>query len=262
MSYDNLINLCKQVISTYDPVLDSSDTHFEKLFSGHPDENESMFVQQVFYGCNRYKEFLKVLIKAIFKVNVTTTNSNDRLPFTIVSYLALFRLDELGIDNFKKIINTQEPLKMHVLLTFIFDAEMLKTHVREEWCLIYDYKFVDDDVIAKVQESAGLMQHLLNSLYTKATGQKSVNQAEDQIEESKVRTVPQPFNLTKPRPRALPKPIVIEKQLKASHLNPRIFSNNLQKVTEEKKNRREQILEETRSKYQFDKDPIKRLFAS
>lgn len=261
MSFDNLINLCKQVVSTYNPVLDSPDTHFEKLFASNEDENESMFVQQVFYGCNRYKEFLKELIKAIFKVNVTTTNSNDRLPFTIFSYLALFRLDELGIDSFKRLVNTQEPLKMHVLLSFIFDAEMLRTHVREEWCKIYDYKFVDDDIIAKAEQNSGLVQHLLNSLQTKATGQ-SISKSDVQSEESKTRTVPQPFNLTKPRPRALPKPVIIEKKVKANPVDPRIFQTNLQALEQEKTSRRAKLVEETKNKYQFDKDPIKRLFAS
>ena len=33
--------------------------------------------------------------------------------FTVFAYLALFRLEELGIEHFKKFVNTQLPQKMH-----------------------------------------------------------------------------------------------------------------------------------------------------
>lgn len=86
---------------------------------------------------------LKALIRVIFTINSTSTNSNDTLPFTVISYLAIFRYDELGPDNFRKLVETQEPLKMHVLLSFLFNEQIMRERVYEVWCQFFDYKFVD-----------------------------------------------------------------------------------------------------------------------
>ncbi len=38
---------------------------------------EKVFLKQVFYGCIRYKEFLKAFCKVFFKQNSTQTNRKD-----------------------------------------------------------------------------------------------------------------------------------------------------------------------------------------
>ena len=131
MSWSELIPKCINMLTTYNPVTDSPDSHFQNKSKNIDDPNEKMFLQQVFYGVNRYRDLLKRLSKAIFRVNATSTNSNDSYPFMIISYLVMFRLDELGIKHFKKLIDTQEPLKMHVLLQFLLNEDILREHVRD-----------------------------------------------------------------------------------------------------------------------------------
>lgn len=130
MSWEELIPKCSELLTSYNPKIDSPDTHFARIYGSHPDKNESVFLQQVFYNVNRYRGLLDNLVKALFAANPTTTSLSDAVPLMIFSYLSLFRFDELGTKNFRKIVETQEPLKMHVLLSFVFDGDKLREHVR------------------------------------------------------------------------------------------------------------------------------------
>ena len=257
-----MVPACCELITTYNPVLYSPDTHFQQAFGKHEDRNEAQFVQQVFYGCNRYKAFLSTLTKAIFRVQPTTTNHNDLLPFSVVAYLALFRLDELGIKHFKKIVETQEVLKMHTLLSFLFNPDTLREQVREEWCTLYDYKFIDNEVIGKVQEHLMDVQDLLSKLSASASGPRlEETKTEVQQTREKTHTVPKPFKLTKPKPRKLLRPIEIP-HVRSKPVDQRIYQTNFAEVMKAQETRLQASLTQTRAKYDFEKDPLKRLFAS
>ena len=93
---------------------------------------EKVFLKQVFYGCVRYEPFLKAFLKVFFiegSSPAMTPNRKDSHLYSIFAYLTLFRLDELQLEDFKRIIMSQDIVKMHGFLQFIFDIEKLKTHV-------------------------------------------------------------------------------------------------------------------------------------
>lgn len=263
MRWEDLIPACCELIQTYNPVLFSPDTFFQQTYGKHEDKNEAAFLQQVFYGCNRYRAFLNTLNKAIFRVYPTTTNHNDLLPFSVVAYLALFRLDELGIKSFRRLVETQEPLKMHTLLSFLFNPEILRREIREEWCALYDYKFVDNEVIGKVEQRLSDLRDLLSRLETIVSGPRVEETKADptQTVVSKKTTVPVPFQLTKPKPRKLLKPIEIP-HIRAKPVDPRIYETSYDVVVQRQEQRLKASLSQTRSKYDHEHDPIKRLFAS
>ena len=261
MSWDDLIQKCIDVIESYNPVVDSPDTHFQRLYGSHSDKNEAIFIQQVFYNVNRYKDFLRRLNKAIFTVQSTITNSKDSLPFMIFSYLALFRLEELGFKHFKRLVETQEPLKMHVLLSFIFNGNMLREHVREMWMEVYDYTFIDNEIIAKAEAHYPEVQNLLNSLSIRATGQAIIVEEEEKNAVAKRESTKiVPFNITEPKPKVRYIEEEIFPQVKAHPMNQKIFSYSLRNIEDKKKKRRVDEKERTKNKYDFDNDPIKRLF--
>ena len=170
----------------------------------------------------------------------------------------LFRLDELGIKHFKKLIDTQEPLKMHVLLQFLLNEDILREHVRDAWCEIYDFEFIEQ-IISKNAGRALEMADLLDFLSNKATGHGTIIKVEDEIKEKKY-TIPEPFNLTKPKPRKLPKYIVLERKIKVNPVQDVIYKNSLEQVMENNRKRKELIKEHTINKYDHENDPIKRLF--
>jgi hypothetical protein len=62
---------------------------------------------------------------------------------------------------------------MNVMLQFLYDANLLKQHVREEWCKIYDATYIDDFVIGGLQNNLLKMGDLLALISKKATGKIS-----------------------------------------------------------------------------------------
>ena len=79
------------------------------------DPYEKVFIKQVFYGCIRYEEFLKIFCKVFYERH-PHLNRNDIVMFSIFAYLAFFRLDELSMPDFKKLVQSQESYKMHIFL--------------------------------------------------------------------------------------------------------------------------------------------------
>ena len=103
---------------------------------------------------------------------------------------------------------------MNVFLQFLFDIEKVNKHLRPGWIDIYDPAYIDNQIITQnLQERLPLVADLLAQLSQKATGKKSdlVNALEqsqmatDKAEQKEVKkyepTVPQPFKLTKPKPK-------------------------------------------------------------
>jgi hypothetical protein len=41
--------------------------------------------------------------------------------YTVLAYVAIFRVDELGFQKFREIILTQEPSKMGVFISYVFN---------------------------------------------------------------------------------------------------------------------------------------------
>lgn len=111
------------------------DSHAEAFLSSLKcEDTERVFLKQIFYGCERYRGFLKVSNNAIFtKFSGSTNRKNDGTFFAIFTYLICFRMDELPFNEFKKIILAQDQVKLNVLFTFLFDFELLRNSVFDEW---------------------------------------------------------------------------------------------------------------------------------
>lgn len=80
----------------------------------------------MFYGCIRYQDFLKIFIRKFYELNPVGTNRNDQVLYTVFAYMSFFRLEELAIEDYRKLILSQDAIKMHTFLQFIFDAESLR----------------------------------------------------------------------------------------------------------------------------------------
>ena len=109
----------------------------------------------------------------MFTTLPSTTNRNDSTLYHIFAYLIIFRLDELPFQEFKKIITTQDPVKMNVFLTFLFDLPNLTTVVKPAWDEIYDPDYINNTIIGGLESHIPLMKDLISSISSKATGKKS-----------------------------------------------------------------------------------------
>lgn len=139
-------------MDSYDEKLMTPDSHAEEFFTTIKcEDTERVFMKQVFYGCERYRNFIKVSNNAIFKLFSSSTNrKNDSTLFAIFTYLVCFRMDELPFNEFKKIVLSQDAVKINVLFNFIFNFETLQNHVFEQWQESLELDYLENKLLPKL----------------------------------------------------------------------------------------------------------------
>lgn len=240
------------------------------------DDPDDIMIQQVFYGVKRFEKALSVFLNALYHLNTSVLNRQDYVLFQVLSYLILFRLPELGMKKLGVLLDSQEPSKMHTLLSFAFDADKLKEWVVQGWCKFLDRGFVDQLLVAldRLRPDATAW---LDSRYTKAFGhshqilQLNSNNGSDAaafssslksippppsgvtIVPRKALTVPVAPNITKPTPRVIPEPIRIAQSFSMNPVPDWIENTSLEEIEERNKKLKEDNKIKTLSKYNFDK---------
>ena len=168
---------------------------------------------------------------------------------------------------------------MNELFTYLFDENVLKNKLREKWIKLYDFNFVDKEIIGGLLTTKKNISDLLTFIYNKATASNlTVEQKEEEeqkeeqipgalsiapsttlktktkIEEKKGEkleketaktksfkkvTIPVPFNLSENKPRILQEPMAISNQIKIKPLPLADYKKTSLKEIEEK--RKEQL---------------------
>lgn len=95
--------------------------------------------------------------------------------YMVFAYMSFFRLEELAIEDYRKLIMSQESTKMHLFLQFLFNADGLREHVRELWMEIYSFEYLDDKIIAGVEKNLPNVSDILRIVERKATGKVTSN---------------------------------------------------------------------------------------
>ena len=239
------------------------------------DDPDDIMIQQVFYGVKRFEKALSVFLNALYHLNASVLNRQDYVLFQVLSYLILFRLPELGMKKLGVLLDSQEPSKMHTLLSFAFDADKLKEWVVQGWCKFLDRGFVDQLLVAldRLRPDATAW---LDSRYTKAFGHSQILQLNSNngsdaaafssslksippppsgitIVPRKALTVPVAPNITKPTPRVIPEPIRIAQSFSMNPVPDWIENTSLEEIEERNKKLKEDNKIKTLSKYNFDK---------
>ncbi|KAF1643713.1 Cilia- and flagella-associated protein 99, partial [Eudyptes chrysocome] len=163
---------------------------------------EEKFVLDTLAGCIEYKSLLDVVVDAFFVRDGRYCLISERNLYIVICYLATFQLEELGLQHFGRIVKSLDTAKMQKFLRFFFNALYLNTWIKDEWSQFYDSLYVKENWIdpllrwqPKVQQ---LIEQLTDILSNRTTTVKS----------STV-TQPKEFNLTVPKPRAIPIPLPI-----------------------------------------------------
>ena len=58
---------------------------------------------------------------------------------------------------------------MNELFTYLFDEDVLKNKLREKWIKLYDFNFVDNEIIGGLLKTKNNINDLLTFIYNKAT---------------------------------------------------------------------------------------------
>lgn len=84
------------------------------------------FRQKVLYGCVRYKDALRVFLKHYYNDMASSVLRGDFTLYMVLGYLLLFRLDELGFGDFRRLTSSEDPTKMAQLLNYLIDWDRME----------------------------------------------------------------------------------------------------------------------------------------
>lgn len=147
----------------------------------------------------------------------------------------------------------------------------MKNKLREQWIKILDYNYVDNDIIGKLLETKKTIDDLLTFVLNKARagnlsstkdssnmdGSQTGGLTQSTQSKPKKVTIPEPFNLTKPKPRIIQEPIPISNKFVMNPLPLEDYKKTSLKQLEEEKQKRLKIIKQNvLEKYQKEK-PIK-----
>ena len=261
-----LLLQCERLMQTFDHRKTTVDSHCLSVLgagcesssggaAGAVADPAKVFCKQVFYGCVRYKQPLKLFLSSFYFNNAGKTSRNDYTRYMVLGYLALFRLDELGWERFRAFVMSDDPLKMMVLLEYLFDEGTLNDFLKPELCKIFDAEFVDNDIISRLLAQMRGASELMESLRVKAYGAAAAaaKAEEDKLAafRGKPATVPRPFNLTKPKPRSVLEPMEIPQGVKAKPVPHKMLNRtSVRQIEEEDAARRAHSHAETVRKYE------------
>lgn len=251
MNHAALLDHCVAILDTYDPDAYGVEQHLTNFLNQLTDveDPEETFITEVFSGCVRHAKIMKVIIDGFYIKDGKSCLRSDINLYTVLSYLALYRLDELGMVNLRKFVKCQDVNKMHRFLSFFLDEKNLNTWIKDEWCKIYEHSYVQVQLLSPILRWLPELQDLVSQL-----GEKIANKVQSR---RKVRTPTEvnPFNITKVKPKSVPVPEVIPIVQKPNAVPKTTYSNPKEHkliIEAKERNRRraeEQLYDAT--KYQF-----------
>jgi len=105
----------------------------------------------------------------------------------IIGYLTFFRLEELAIEDYRKLCLSQDSVKMNVFLQFLFNTDNLRNYVRSEWMALYDFTYIDDKIIGGVEKNLPNVGEILRTIEKRATGKavSSLSMSDTQQDQTK-----------------------------------------------------------------------------
>ncbi|XP_006814633.1 cilia- and flagella-associated protein 99-like, partial [Saccoglossus kowalevskii] len=202
MNHKEILHHCVQILDSYDPAIHGVEDHLSKYIRENKNlgEDEKSFVTEVFSGCVRHTRIMKVVIHGFYLEDGQNCLRTDSNLFTVLCYLSIFRLGELGMSHFRKFVKTQDVNNMHKFLAYFLHEDNLMSWIKDEWCRIYEGTYVQTELLSPLlnwlPQLNDLIQHLAEKIANVAVTKR----------QSKAPTKPKPFNITKPRPKSVPMP--------------------------------------------------------
>ncbi|KAK1793605.1 hypothetical protein P4O66_011985, partial [Electrophorus voltai] len=210
MNYKELVRELIALLEKYEPdkqCVESFTEDSAKTLENRPSDEQTLIIDTV-YGCIVHRKLLDIVVNAFYVHNGKSLLKADRNQFLVVCYLAMFHLEELGLEKFSALLKSLDSSKMHKFLSFFFDANNLSTWIFGEWSQIYDAVYVENMWIAPLLRWRTEIEGLLDHLEKKATKGAQLKKF------PKKYTRPQEFVLTKSKPRGLPAPEALPQQEK------------------------------------------------
>ncbi|XP_073198818.1 cilia- and flagella-associated protein 99 isoform X3 [Lepidochelys kempii] len=168
---------------------------------------DGAFELETLAGCIEYKPLLDIVVNAFFVRDGKHCLFSERNLYVVICYLATFQLEELGLQQFSRIVKSLDIAKMHKFLRFFFSVLNLSTWIKDEWSQIYDSLYVKENWIDPLLGWQPKIEQLIKQLADKLANRVTT------VKTSTV-TKPKEFDLTTPKPRAItiPEPIPLQEK--------------------------------------------------
>uniref|UniRef100_A0A673K2X8 Cilia- and flagella-associated protein 99-like n=1 Tax=Sinocyclocheilus rhinocerous TaxID=307959 RepID=A0A673K2X8_9TELE len=205
MNYKELVNEVTRLLDDFQEDKQCIDSFTEDTAKDlkNLSSADQKFIIDALYGCNMHKKLLDVVVSIFYNHHGKKLFRVDRNLFIVVCYLAMFCLDDLGVEHFSRIIKSLDISKMHKFLSFFFNISNLTTHIQREWSHIYDAAVVDNNWITPLLRWCNEIEVLLDQLA------KKISRGNLPKQSPRKNTKPREFDLTQPKTRPLPAPEVI-----------------------------------------------------
>ncbi|CAN8208051.1 unnamed protein product [Coccothraustes coccothraustes] len=201
VSHRELIALIVQQLNKFNPENQSLEDFLNEsaMMLQTLNVSEEKFVLDTVAGCTEYKSILDVVVNAFYVQDGRYCPISERNLYIVICYLATFQLEEIGLQHFSRIVKSLDTAKMQQFLRFFFNDSYLNTWIKDEWSHIYDSVYVKENLIDPLLRWQPKVQQLIEKLTDKLSNRTST------VKTSRV-TQPKEFNLTVPKPRAIPPP--------------------------------------------------------
>jgi len=138
----------------------------------------------------------------------------ERSEYNCVSYISLFLLERLGMKFFKGLLSTSTiaPDRLDTfLLEFLFNEANFKSTLYTAYCKLYDHNWLNNVLLVYIRQWREKLVKLIRHSSNAATPTASAtNKSGAPSQASSTTTIVKPFNITKPKPKRLPFPFLIE----------------------------------------------------
>jgi len=220
LSHRELLDHCVRMLEGFETGLQAVDSYCDSYVE-HVDnfrqltENDSTFLREVFSGIVRYRGVLDIVVDSFYCSDGKNALKSDHNLYLLLVYLCLFRLDELTMVHFRKFASAiASPAKIFKFFSFFLAEKNLQSYIRDEWSRQYDGVFVQTELMSPLLNWMPELQDWLKH-FEKKLKPSSAGERRKKVTETK------PFNITPPRPRAVPVPDEIPKLTKFSRPLPK-----------------------------------------
>ncbi|XP_035827876.1 cilia- and flagella-associated protein 99 [Aplysia californica] len=249
--HQQLLIHCACLLDTYDAGTQGLEQHVENYIRANKitDEDDEMFITEVFSGCVRHGAVMRVVVEGFYARDGRNVLRSTENVYIVICYLALFRLDELGIAHFRKFISALEVKAAYKFLNFFFDEKSLLTWMKDGWNKVYESTFIQKSILSPLLRWLPELEDLVKQLKDKMDNKLKPKKSKIPTTETS------PFNLTKPRPRSIPIPEKVPKLKKSKPPPDSLYrapteQDELSRHKEENRRRAEERLMEA-SRIQF-----------
>lgn len=145
------------ILAAFQPAQQTIDSHLDAVLAEAPVPTppDATFLRQLVYGTLRYAPLLTAFKSAFYHHCGASALRKDAPLYAMLTYLALLRIEELGVEQMETTLRACDAQKAAVWAGFLFDEVHLRGELREEWSKVYDKSWVD----TRIGASGRLLRH-------------------------------------------------------------------------------------------------------